>query len=100
MGRPTWPLRGIARLSTGPNNHFSPEVSSSGNAAVWATENTREAIWDAMERKETYAATGPRMIVRFFGGWEFEPSDAHNRLPAAIGYTKGCQIYDVYTPGK
>jgi hypothetical protein len=64
-------------------------VSSSGYAAVWATENTREAIWDAMERKETYATTGPRMIVRFFGGWEFEPRDAHNRLPAAIGYTKG-----------
>ncbi len=65
------------------------EVSSSGYAAVWATENTREAIWDAMERKETYATTDPRIIVRFFGGWEFEPDDAHNRLPAAIGYTKG-----------
>ncbi|MEZ5446913.1 MAG: DUF3604 domain-containing protein [Gammaproteobacteria bacterium] len=65
------------------------EVSSSGYAAVWATENTREAIWDAMERKETYASTGPRMIVRFFGGWEFEAADAGNRLPAHIGYTKG-----------
>jgi hypothetical protein len=65
------------------------EVSSSGYASVWATENTREAIWDAMERKETYATTGPRMFVRFFGGWEFEPEDAHNRHPAVIGYTKG-----------
>lgn len=65
------------------------EVASAGYAAVWATENTREAIWDAMERKETYGTTGPRMMVRFFGGWEFEPDDAHNRLPAAIGYTKG-----------
>ncbi len=65
------------------------EVGSSGYAAVWATENTREAIWDAMERKEAYATTGPRMIVRFFGGWDFEPNDAHNRLPAAVGYTKG-----------
>jgi len=65
------------------------EVGASGYAAVWATENTREAIWDAMERKETYATTGPRMIVRFFGGWDFVPRDALDRLPAAIGYAKG-----------
>ncbi len=65
------------------------EVGASGYAAVWATENTRAALWDAMERKETYGTTGPRMIVRFFGGWDFVPADAHNRMPADIGYAKG-----------
>jgi Protein of unknown function (DUF3604) len=65
------------------------EVAAAGYAAVWATENTREAIWDAMERKETYSTTGSRMMVRFFGGWEFEKKDALDRMPASIGYTKG-----------
>ena len=64
-------------------------MSASGYAGIWATENTREALWDAMMRKEVYATTGPRMLVRFFGGWEFEQADAQSRLPAEVGYTKG-----------
>jgi len=65
------------------------EQTASGYAAVWAIANTRESLFDAMKRKEVYATTGPRMVVRFFGGWEFEDKDAQERMPARIGYTKG-----------
>jgi hypothetical protein len=65
------------------------EMASSGYAAVWAKENTREAIWDAMKRREVYATTGPRMEVRFFGGWGFDSQDVFSNEMVKTDYTKG-----------
>jgi hypothetical protein len=56
---------------------------------VWARENTREALWDAMARKEVYATTGTRIRVRVFGGWNFQPADLQRSNFAAYGYANG-----------
>ncbi|MCP4381514.1 MAG: DUF3604 domain-containing protein, partial [Hyphomicrobiales bacterium] len=65
------------------------KLVASGYTGVWATENTRRDIFDAFVRRETYGTTGPRMAVRFFGGWEFTEDDLRSRSPAFRGYEKG-----------
>jgi hypothetical protein len=71
------------------------EQAASGLAAVWASDNTREALFDAMRRRETYATTGPRIAVRLFGGWNFEAEDAKARNRADIGYERGVPMGSV-----
>jgi hypothetical protein len=76
-------------METDVGKLYGWHMVSSGLAAVWASENTREAIFDAIARKEVYGTTGSRMVVRFFGGWEFTGQDINNRQPAFTGYSKG-----------
>ncbi len=65
------------------------DMGAAGLAGVWATENTREALFDAMKRKEVYATTGPRIELRVFGGYDFSDADASAGDVAGAGYTKG-----------
>ena len=74
-------LDGSAALRMGKANYFPADRmaggtrwSAAGLAAVWAEENTRSSLFDAMERRETYATSGPRIALRFFGGWNY-PDD-------------------------
>jgi hypothetical protein len=68
---------------------YSHETLASGLAGVWARENTREALFEAMQRKETYATTGTRILVRFFGGWEYGEDEVFRPDAISIAYDKG-----------
>ncbi|MCC6925824.1 DUF3604 domain-containing protein [Novosphingobium sp.] len=75
------------------------QYQSGGLAAVWATANTREAIFDAMQRREVYATTGPRMTVRVFAGWDFSPRDLKGDW-VRTGYARGVPMGGAMKPGK
>jgi len=86
-------------------NVINRSFSAAGYAAVWAKENTRDSLFAAMKRKEVYATTGPRILVRFFGGWDYQTDDAFKPDLAHIGYSKGvpmggdlAQAPDKYSP--
>jgi hypothetical protein len=65
------------------------EMGASGYAGVWAQENTRESLFAAMKRKEVYGSTGPRIMLRFFAGWDYAEKDAMRSDLARVGYASG-----------
>jgi hypothetical protein len=85
-----WEHTIIASLSGNPElSSYSYESLAGGLAAVWARENTREGIFNGMQKKETYATTGTRIVVRFFGGWDYGADEVYRPDAVAIGYRKG-----------
>ena len=80
----------IGSLAGDPSlSSYSYESIGAGLAAVWARENTREGIFNAMQKKETYATTGTRITVRLFGGWDYEQDEVYRPDAVSIGYRKG-----------
>jgi hypothetical protein len=68
---------------------MATDLGASGLAGVWARENSREALWDAMERREVYGTTGTRILVRVFAGWDFEEQEVLRPDFAEQGYARG-----------
>ena len=75
------------------------EFSSGGLAGVWAPENTREAIWDAMQRRETFGTSGPMMKVRFFGSFDYAEDDVTKPDFVKLAYAKGVPMGGDLKPG-
>jgi hypothetical protein len=85
---PNFALNGVKGMPEGQIQQIR-EFSSGGLAGVWAEENTRESIFDAMQRKETFGTSGTMIKVRFFGGWDFAPGDAKAADFVHRGYARG-----------
>ena len=100
-----WGKYGTDSTPEGKDNIVIPpkstgwDIGAAGLAGVWAEENTRESLFSAFQRKEVYATTGPRIRLRFFGGWEFSSKDARNGNMAAAGYDRGVPMGGDLTEG-
>jgi hypothetical protein len=83
-------ITGFSQTPDGPDITIRHMQSlSAGLAGVWATANTREALFDAMERKEVYATTGTRILLRVFAGWDFTAEDVARPDFAHDAYSRG-----------
>ena len=90
-----------ARLSGKENSGLTnDQISVSGLGGVWAEENTRESIFAAMQRKETFGTSGPRIKVRFFGGWDFGPDVLNQQDWVKTGYASGVPMGGDLPPPK
>lgn len=92
----SYPEGKAAPLTPGTRGY---DMSAAGLAGVWATENSREAIFAAFKRREVYGTTGPRIHVRFFGGWDFEAHEADTRDISKVGYARGVPMGGDLTKG-
>jgi len=94
------PKRVMQEQNLGTNKgRFGWHYLASGYAGVWAKANTRAAIFDALERREVYGSTGPRITVRFFGGWDFKADDLKGNWVQA-GYKRGVPMGGELAGGK
>lgn len=88
----------VKTTATVDQDLYGWNYGASGFMGVWATENTRKGLFDAMKQRELYGTTGPRMAVRFFGGWDFTAADL-DADPAVVGYEKGVPMGSDLTVG-
>ena len=86
------------RPGSEPHNQILTDHGSGGLAAVWAEENTRDAIFAGMQRREAYATSGPRILLRFFAGWGFDGAIVDDRNPVAVATESGVPMGGVLRP--
>lgn len=77
---------------TGIGSSRGWDMASTGYVGVWAVENTRKSIVETFKRREVYATTGPRITLRFFGGYDFHSNDVEARDLGSVGYSRGVSM--------